>query len=177
MRNTLARWPYVSTSTDNIRHVSPRIAGLSQETIAAYDLAEDAFGVLLSASHVTIPTSRLTPEEREALVLAHQTRVAREMANQPKPKRGRTTTNEGTARSRAAKHPSLPKKMRYHDLKIVNCARCGRTLLGESQEPLRKAAIEAKKRTAANFPPPVAARLCGGRPYCEGCAAVVDPPG
>lgn len=170
------RWPMEMTSTDNLRHVSPRIDGLSQETIAAYGLAEDAFGVLLEVSRITIPTSRLTPEEREALIAGHQERITREMANLPKTiLRGKTTTKEGSRRADAVKHPSPPGKLRYRDLKVVNCARCSRTLLGESQEPLRAAAIAAKKRTAANFPPPVAARLCGGRPYCEGCAAV-DPP-
>lgn len=156
-------------STSTRMPAPPQRDGLSDATLDRYDLAEDATtGLLLESVPETVPANTLPHDEYEARIEAHQARIEAEAARlkPAKRKKGKTVYH-------GKKPPSLP-GLKYEDLKIVNCARCGLTLLGESQEELRLAAISAGKRTAGNFPPPVAKRLHGNRPYCAGCAAVYD---
>lgn len=179
MLTNYAKWPMESEST--ALRPAPQRDGLCRGTLDTLGLVEDSLGMLVETARLTLPAASLPPEEYEARILAHQERIEREMSRlelveRGQRRRGRTTTVEGSRRAAAAKNPKLPSGLKYADLKIVSCARCSRTLLGESQEPLRAAAVAAKVRSAANFPPPVGARLHGGRPYCAGCAATQDPP-
>lgn len=166
MRTNFRKWPMESASTT--LRTAPQRDGLCRDTVDTLGLVEDSLGMLLETSRVTLPASSLPLEEYEARITAHQKRIARELS--------RMAAVERSQRPAVRRTTAPPAWMKYGDLKIVSCARCSRTLLGESQEPLRAAALSRGLKRAANFPPPVAARLNGGRPYCDACAAVCDPP-
>lgn len=186
MKTNLQKWPMEYRSTRMPR--APQRLELSEATIHKYGLSPDAFGLMLELPPQVVPASSLPPEELEARILFHQNRIAADLARMEEEsrqaerreserrERGSQERQERVGRQRAAsvKCPVLPRGLKYRDLKIVSCARCSRTLLGESQEPLREEAVARRLRTASNFPPPVAARLHGGRPYCAMCAAAVN---
>lgn len=110
-------------------------------------------GMMLLVPRLTLPASvALSPEEYESRIAAHAERVAREEA-------------AIASSQRLSRKPRKPPAKLPPEMKIVSCAECSRTLLGESDEGRRD---RAKTR---RLPPPVAARLHGGRPYCAGCAA------
>ena len=162
------KWPLLSDSTACTNAVP------AEPSIDAGAVV-DVYGVILQASRLTIPTSHLSDEEREAAILTQQARVEAELARQSdelrrERSRERSPERPPDGKTIDVKNPCLPDGLKYRDLRLVNCAGCSRTLLGESQEPLRADAIARGRRTAANFPPPVAARLFNGRPYCAACA-------
>jgi len=104
---------------------------------------------------LTVPASKaFTPEELERRIASHAERVARMAEIEVRPRKKAATSECHTMR----KAPL--------DLKLVSCAGCDRSLLGESQEPLR-----LTKYKRYTLPQPVAARLFHGRPYCARCAA------
>jgi hypothetical protein len=55
------------------------------------------------------------------------------------------------------------------DVKMVDCARCGREMLGESQEGWYSC-VPLNER--GGFPPLVCRRILG-RPYCRSCATFI----
>lgn len=169
MLTNYKKWPMESASTR--MPPAPQCDGLAEATLERYQLTFDAFGLLLETPLAVRPASSLPPDEFESRIAFHQERVAREMRKMEPKKAKQAAASTVRKASRC-----LPGKLRRADMRIVNCARCSRPLLGESQEPARAAAIQSGSRFAKNFPPPVAARLHGGRPYCAGCAAFYDSP-
>jgi len=163
------KWPMESASTR--MPPAPQCDGLTEATLERYQLTFDAFGLLLETPLAVRPASSLPPDEFESRIQFHQERVAREM-RQVQPKKAKQAAASTVRKASRC----LPGKLRRADMRIVNCARCSRPLLGESQEPARAAAIQSGSRFAKNFPPPVAARLHGGRPYCAYCAAFYNSP-
>lgn len=162
MLTNFKKWPMESTSTTKGR--VPQSDGLTQETINRYGLTEDqSTGMLLESTPATAPLSSLSEAEREARIAANVARIAADREARVKEQQERVAaemTKPATVNTPTAAKLPL-------DLKLLNCARCSRTLLGESQEPLRE-------RLRRALPPPVGARLFGGRPYCAGCAAYFD---
>lgn len=163
---TNLKWPMESASTR--MPDAPKRDGITPNGIDRLGLAEVA-GMLLESVPATAPASSLPPDEYEARIAAHAARIAKEEAAL----RQRKAVVDGPpkARDRGSK---LPGRLHRADVRVVNCARCQRPLLGESQEILRLA--HADSPLAKNFPPPVAARLHGGRPYCATCATYYDSP-
>lgn len=127
----------------------PQSDGLAPDTIREGRL-EDVNGILLRCVGYAIPANvALDPDELEARIELYALRAEREMASVP-------------TRRKSKRNPLMKPNISL-DLKLVNCASCGATLLGESQERRRK------RIACARLYPPVAGRLFGGRPYCGGC--------
>jgi hypothetical protein len=55
------------------------------------------------------------------------------------------------------------------DLRMCNCSFCGKLLLGEKDEELRRRCVARKLACAKRFPPPVAGRVLDDRPCCADC--------
>lgn len=155
MLTNFKKWPMESQS-ERMPKPPQLDHGVSDSLRESDGLVDSACGMILETMPQTVPASKaFTPEELERRIAMHAERVARRAQDEAKPKRKPATPAESYA-ARAT-----PK-----DLKLVNCAQCGKTLLGESQEPLR-----VTKYRRYTLPQPVAARLHGSRPYCARCAA------
>jgi hypothetical protein len=174
VKTNFKKWPMESLSTRMPR--GPMRQEISEDLISRYSLTPDGFGLMLETPLLVVPVSSLPEAEREAMILAHQERIERELARldmiEHGQRRGPSKFAPKDGKYSHTPTPRLPYGVKRDDLKLVSCARCSLPLLGESQESIR--AAHANARHVENFPPPVAARLHGGRPYCATCAAVYD---
>ncbi len=122
-------------------------------------------GVLLTAKRMSLGDARdLFPPGPDGLAQfdAHLDALGERLraAIPPTPKSGRAH------KSRLTKFHAGGEAYRFDALRVVDCAGCGRTLLGPSDEPLREQVRSEKLRK--RLPPPVAGRVAD-RPTCERC--------
>lgn len=64
------------------------------------------------------------------------------------------------------------KDRKYESIKVVDCAKCGKMLLGESEEQFRIEYMRKCSKSQRVLPPPVAARICE-RPFCGVCIKTI----
>lgn len=119
---------------------------------------KSAFGIVLFLARTTPPAHLVfRGEEYERLIRAHEERVAKEVEKVKEDCKGR-----------AEKYGSAPRQVKFPgwaELKVVDCSRCGLTLLGRSHEWVRS---RGSARRRSMLPPPVAGRV-QDRPVCGGC--------
>jgi hypothetical protein len=129
---------------------------------------EGVGGLLVAFARVCIPFHveflKGSPEYEERIRLQAE-RVEREMTSLPPLRMKGRTADPGDTSTVLG---SLPKGVRWQDLRVCYCRSCGIRLLGESHEVLRRFAVRRKMRCVRHLPPPVAARP-GGVPYCGEC--------
>jgi hypothetical protein len=65
----------------------------------------------------------------------------------------------------------MPGEIAYDDLGLVDCALCGRELLGE--RTARRVRLRYAGAPPAEFPPALGGRAAG-RPYCAACLAAAE---
>lgn len=139
----------------------------------------DGFGILLPVVKFAPPVSQaFAGEEYEERIRFHSERVQKEMEQLEQARIAELAALVSAPRTAwkdnrplYLKINRLPDGRRAEELRLLACAECGKTLLGESEEFLRVLPLGATKRMrrfVASLPPGIAGRL-DGRPYCEEC--------
>lgn len=170
-----------STNLDHLKRNGRLMLG--KATVELYDNEvgpeiQGAYGLILHTVRRVRPASDIKDilgvEAYEAVILAHQRRVAAEMGRRESEsaaaRRGDVRVTKEDVDNAMALRTGDGRKL--IDVRRVNCCRCRCELLAASEEHLRKQITRhGKPRAITRFLPPAVADTIGGRPVCSPCLA------